>query len=291
MAYGFQHGYMNDIEPTLGNLVARSGFSFFFQIKGALQNFGLQSLLCHYLTSDEGWPIFNDIVAKISDLYSYDFMGKTQEYGIFVSGKDFRNGEQFINEHNPVLLGYDQLQYRDAVEKVSYADLCILLKSNTHNIGLLGEVEGNNGGELLLKSFWAKKKGEYYSFGIGVNQRSTKTMNISSYDNYIAQPIITGQWVKTECGWKYVVVIESDHSIVSDFHDAIGTIQTLMTLGHQQRANYDPSLIPVLSLIKRCWDSNIVDLIAELRSMLISNATSTLGINPLPSKFVPSIAT
>ncbi len=284
LSHGFQRSYMDSVEPTLGNLAAKAGYAFFFAIKNSLQNFGLQSLLCHYLVSNEGRPVFNDIVTKISDLHNFDFMSETQEYGVFVSAKDFRSGEQFIRENNPILLGWDYLQYSDAIAKVSYADLCILLKGVDNNFGILGEVEGNNGGELLLKSFWTRKKGEYYSFGIGVKQRSKTSIN-----QQVGSTDITGQWVNTEYGWKYVIVLDSENSIVQDFHDAIGTIQTLMTLGPLQRANYDPSLLPVLNLIKGRWDSNILELLAELRSMLFSNPAATLGTNPIPAKSVPSI--
>ncbi|MGZ0008308.1 hypothetical protein [Burkholderia gladioli] len=254
-----------------------------------MQNFGLQSLLCHYLVSNEGRPIFNDIVAKISDLHNFDFLSETQEYGVFISAKDFRSGEQFISENNPILLGWGQLQHNDAIAKVSYADLCILLKGVDKNFGILGEVEGNYGGELLLKSFWTRKKGEYYSFGIGVTQHPKRFASMPQAS--LTPPDITGQWINTEYGWKYVVVIDSENSVVRDFHNAIGTIQTLMTLGPSQRANYDPSLLPVLSLIKTRWDSNILELIAELRSMLFFDPAATLGTNPIHARSIPSIIT
>ncbi|MER1077024.1 hypothetical protein AAA612_03985 [Pseudomonas aeruginosa] len=285
--HGFQRRYMANSDPTLGNLAAKAGYAFFFEIKNSLQNFGLQSLLCHYLVSNEGWPIFKDIVEKISDLHNFDFSSATQEYGVFVSAKDFRSGEQFIRDNNPILIGWKNPSYRDAVEKVHYADLCILLKGVEQNFAILGEVEGNHGGELLLNSFWSRKKSEYYSFGIGV-RRYPRRRTISPHTP-LPPPTLTGQWIWTEYGWKYVITIDSEYSIVRDFHDAIGTIQTLMTLGPRQRANYDPSLLPVLNLIKSKWDDHILDLIHELRSMLFFNELATLRTNPVPARTVPSI--
>ncbi|MGX9416535.1 hypothetical protein ACWU4D_04190 [Vibrio sp. WJH972] len=294
MTDGFNRPYMKNVEPTLENLASKAGFAFFNGIKQSLQNFGLQTLLCHYLTSDEGRPIFIDIVSKLSDLHSYDFMAETQEYGVHVSCKDFNSGLRFIESYNPCLIGYDNLTHSDAANKVAYADLCILLKNKNEehtNYGILGEVEGNHGSELLLDSFWKKKKGEYYSFGVGVKQRNFKAPNIFTGKIEPEPPTITGKWVQTYYGWKYVIIIESDHSIVQDFHNAIGTIQTFMTLGPEQKANYDSSLLPVLNLIKQNWGCHILDLIKELRTLLVSNKLATLGVNPLPAKTIPSIIT
>lgn len=158
MAHSFNRAYMEGVEPTLGNLAAKAGFAFFNEIKNALQNFGLQTLLCHFLTSEEGRPIFNDIVSKLSDLHNFDFVSKTQEYGVHISCKDFNSGLRFAQEYNPILLGYGKLQHQDVASKVAYADLCILLKQDDENYGILGEVEGNHGSELLLDSFWNRKR-------------------------------------------------------------------------------------------------------------------------------------
>lgn len=291
ITHSFNRPYMESVEPTLGNLAAKAGFAFFYNIQNSLQNFGLQALLCHYLTSEEGWPIYNDIVSKLSDLHNFDFVSKTQEYGVHISCKDFNSGLRFAQTYNPFLLGHGKLQHQDIASKVAYADLCILLKQDNENYGILGEVEGNNGTELLLDSFWNRKKGEYYSFGFGVKKRLFKCPSIITGKIEPEPAQITGRWVETECGWKYVVIVESDHSIVQDFHNAIGTIQMLMTLGPQQRANYDSTLLPVLNLIKQNWDSHVLDLISSLRTLLVSNKLATFGTNPLPAKTIPSIIT
>lgn len=291
IAHSFNRPYMESFEPTLGNLAAKAGFAFFNEIKNSLQNFGLQALLCHYLTSEEGKPIFNDIVSKLSDLHTFDFVSKTQQYGVHISCKDFNSGLRFAQAHNPFLLGYGKLHLQDVASKVAYADLCILLKQDDENYGILGEVEGNHGTDLLLDSFWNRKKGEYYSFGIGVKKRTLKIPSIITGSIELEPAQITGRWVVTDLGWKYVIMIESDHSIVQDFHNAIGTIQMLMTLGPQQRAIYDSSLLPVLNLIKQNWDCHVLDLISNLRSLLVSNKFATFGVNPLPAKTIPNIIT
>lgn len=218
-------------------------------------------------------------------------MSENQEYGVHISCKDFNSGLRFAQAYNPFLLGYGKLQHQDVANKVAYADLCILLKKDNENYGILGEVEGNYGNDLLLDSFWSRKKGEYYSFGFGVMKRPPKIQNSITGQIELEPTQITGRLVKTEYGWKYVVMIESDHSIVQDFHNAIGTIQMFMTLGPQQRANYDSTLLPVLNLIKQNWDSHVLDLISNLRALLVSNKLATLGVNPLPAKTIPSIIT
>lgn len=286
--HGFQRSYMNDVYPSLRNLVAFAGFAFFNNIKMSVQNFGLQSLLCHYLTSSEGRPIFDNIMTNLSNHHSYDFLGSSVQYGVFVSGKDFQSGSAFISENNPVLLGYNNITHADAAEKVAYSDLCFLFKGDERNFAVLGEVEGNHGQRLTSGGYWVKKNGLYYSFGIGVRQRIESLSKIFTGQQK-TPPVITGQWVKTDVGNKYVIMIDSDHSVVQDFYNAVGTIELFMTMGADQRANYDPMLLPVLNVIKQNWDAHIVDLLSYLRNMLVSNEAATLGVNPLAAKVVPSI--
>lgn len=283
IAHGFQKTYMVDVPPTLHNLVANADFSFFRDIKQSLKNFGLQSLLRHYLISSEGAPVFFDIMEKLTDHHNYDLLNNNYEYGVFISCKDFTSGMRFIEENNnPVLLGYEPMLYAEAGKLVTYADLCFLLKNPNGNLAILGEVEGNKGGELLLNSFWSNKKGVYYSFGIGVKKKNR--VGVLPEPSYI-----TGKWVDTEHGWKYVIMIESDHSLIDDFHSAIDTMQTLLTMGPRQRGNYEPSLLPVLNLIKQNWNGDIVELISQLRQFLSSNKFASLGTNPLRAKVIPSI--
>lgn len=284
MGHGFQQSYMTNVPHTLENLVSKAGFSFFSNIKGSIRNFGLQSLLCHYLTSVEGAPVFFHIIEKLADQHNFDFSTDLYDYGVFVSCKDFASGTRFIEEHDPVLLGYAPLTHSQAASSVSYADLCFLIKMEDENLALLGEVEGNKGNDLRLKSFWSRKKGEYYSFGIGVQQRKK---DIGS----MMEPVnITGEWVNTECGWKYVVLFQSDFYLIDDFCAAIDTIQVFFTMGPAQRSNFDPSLLPVLNLIKQNWTNDVIGLLETLRELLVSDQSARLGTNPLPARVVPNLA-
>lgn len=284
LSHGFQSSFMSGVEPTLGNLVNKAGFGFFNNIQQSLQNFGLQTLICHFLTSSEGHEVYKNIVLKISELYNYDFLSETQQYGVFVSGKDFLSGLRFAQQYNPELIGFNKITLQEAGQHVSYADLCIVLKGEEKNFGLLGEVEGNYGEKLMLESFWGKKKGSFYSFGIGV-----KTRVFRHLDHNALPPNITGQWVETNQGTKYIVIIESDHWRIKDFHNAIGTMKIFMTLGPLQRSNYDPTLLPVINKIKQSWDFNILDLMADLRVLINPHSLSSLGTNKLDVKVIPTI--
>lgn len=287
LQHSFMRPYMENVEPTLGNLAAKAGYAFFYQIKNSLQNFGLQSLLCHYLTSIEGKPVFDKIMYNASIMHDYDFAAEALEYGVFISGKDFVSGQRFIAENDPVLVGYDGLLHSEAAHKVAYADLCILIKNANNNLALLGEVEGNHGESLETKAFWANKNGVYYSFGIGV--KSPPKAIVISGETFNQEPMISGKWVATQFGSKYVVLIESNHDVIADFHKAIGTIQMFMTLGAEQNLPYDPNTLPVIKLIKSSWNNHVLDLIQELRSLLQMNSAAVLGVNPMPAKVVPSI--
>ncbi|MGI9281807.1 MAG: hypothetical protein ACR2PX_19565 [Endozoicomonas sp.] len=129
ISHGFQQNYMQEVEPTLHNLAAKAGFTFFRDIKQSLKNFGLQSLLCHYLTSPEGSPVFFNIMEKLSDHHNYDLSTDPYDYGVFISCRDFASGIKFVEDNNPILLGYEPMLHNQAAEKVAFADLCFLLKS------------------------------------------------------------------------------------------------------------------------------------------------------------------
>ncbi|RRD71950.1 MULTISPECIES: hypothetical protein [unclassified Desulfovibrio] len=284
--HGFQKKYMLGVEPTLENLAAKAGFAFFYQIRQSLQNFGLQWLLCHFLLSSQGEPIFRNIVENLSSLYDYDFTGRAQEYGIFISGKDFLTGANFAKNYNPILAGHGFLTLQDVAEKVAFADMCFFFKKEENTYAILGEVEGNYGARLLTSPFWEKKKGQYYSFGIGVKK---KDYTLNTVNEKVLPPVIIGQWVRTPYGDKYVIIIESDHDVIKDFHNAIGTVQLFMTMGPNQRANYDPTLLPVLNLIKQHWDKDIVELILQLRNLFDVSKFATLGTNQIVGKTIPII--
>lgn len=280
--FGFQREYMNEVFPSIENLISKSGPSFFLRIKNSLQNFGLQTFLAHFLLSNEGKPITETIINEVLTERKMNVDLKEYQYGVFISAKDFASSSQFIADHNPTLITHPGVTFSEAGKSVAYADICILLKSGEEKIGILGEIEGNRAHLLYRESFWKRKSGAYFSFGIGVRQR---TLHPNMYQE---PPSLTYKWEKIGEQNFLIVEMSSDYSVINDFYSAIGTVETLFTMGKNQRLALNFEVQNVVRLIRDSWDDNILDLLKKMRELIIYSET-TLGTNPLGVTSAPKI--
>lgn len=122
-------------------------------------------MICHFLTSSEGHEVYKNIVLKISELYNYDFLSETQQYGVFVSGKDFLSGLRFAQQYNPELIGFNKNYITRSWSACFLCGFVHCIERRRKNFGLLGEVEGNYGEKLMLESFWGKKREVFIVLG------------------------------------------------------------------------------------------------------------------------------
>lgn len=280
--FGFQLEYMNEVFPSIENLISKSGPSFFIKIKSSLQNFGLQTFLAHFLLSKEGEPITKMIIHEVLAERKMNVDLKKFQYGVFVSAKDFASSAQFITNHNPILITHPGVNFSEAGKSIAYADICILLKSEEESIGILGEIEGNRAHLLYRESFWKRKNGAYFSFGIGVRQR------IYHHNMFQEPPSLTYKWEKIGEQNFLIIEMSSDYYVVGDFYSAIGTIETLFTMGKNQRLALNFEAQNIVRLIRDSWDDNILDLLTKLRELIVYSET-TLGTNPLGVTSAPKI--
>ena len=282
LAYGFQKPYMENIFPSVENLLSKSGPNFFLKIKDSLNNFGLQTFLAHFLLSVDGEPIVTNIIDEILFEKNINLGYEKFKYGVFIPAKDFTSSERFMSEYNPILINHPNISFTDAGKSVEFADICILLKGENINLGILGEVEGTHGEFLSRGSFWKKKNGAYFSFGIGVKQR------LLHPDMFTHPADIVAQWVRINDQNFYIITMTSDYYVVGDFHSAIGTLETLFSMGKHQRLALNFHAENIVKIIRDYWDYHIIDLLTFLRSLIIYSE-STLGTNPLAVKSVPKI--
>lgn len=280
--FGFQREYMTEVFPSIENLISKSGPSFFIKIKNSLQNFGLQTFLAHFLLSKEGEPITKLIINEVLAERKMNVDIEKFKYGIFISAKDFASSEQFITNYNPTLITHPGVRFSEAWKSISYADICILLKSDEESIGILGEIEGNRAHLLSRESFWKRKNGAYFSFGIGVRQR------VHHPNMYQEPPSLTYKWEKVGNQNFLIIEMSSDYYVVNDFYSAIGTIETLFTMGKNQRLALNFEVQNIVRLIRDSWEDNILDLLTKLRALIFYTET-TLGTNPLGVASVPKI--
>nr|MDV2292518.1 hypothetical protein [Enterobacter asburiae] len=97
----------------------------------------------------------------------------------------------------------------------------------------------------------------------------------------------TCQWVNAADGYKFVAIFESEHHLVTDYLDAIGTIEHLNKFGpnHPFLTHYPARHI--LNIVRDGWDKSVDILITELRRYLAPNELASLGTNPV-IPFIPS---
>ena len=289
MKVRFNSPLMGKHTPTMRNLVSLAGEGYFSLIKDQFRNFGLQNLLCHYLMSYEGREVLNTILINLSDYRNVDILANMSQFGVFISCRDFRSGTNFAVEHNPYLLGHENVFYNSVYNSLKFADLCILFRMRTNPnqesatlFGILGEVEGNNGQDLKRPAFWGRK-GLYLSFGIGVNPKPKGEKR----SNQFQLNDCTCQWVNAADGYKFVAIFESEHHLVTDYLDAIGTIEHLNKFGpnHPFLTHYPARHI--LNIVRDGWDKSVDILITELRRYLAPNELASLRTNPV-IPFIPS---
>lgn len=263
---------------TLANFVGASEQGFFARMRESIRNWGLQYFLCHYLASNDGFKLFRQLVEQISNNYNFDLLRNFHSYGVFVCGVDSYSGEQFLRNTNAGIMGYTEKNIINVWEDIKYVDLCIMIRRNkgdTLDTALLGEVEGNKGAKLFGNSGWGKKS-SMCLFGIGV-KRGESEMSIHN--------------VKLENSIKTVATLGSEHSVIDDFHVAIGLMEIFLSMNHQHKVSKIYGQSEIVDIIRNYWHQPVEQLIEELRSFINRADGASIGINPITIQSVPKIIT
>lgn len=263
---------------TMASFVGTSEQGFFARMRESVQNWGLQYFLCHYLASTDGYKLFNELIDHISDNYDFDLLKNFHSYGVFVCGIDSYSGAEFLQNTNAEIFGYTEKSIVNVWEDIKYVDLCILVRryeGDTLDSALLGEVEGNKGQKLFRNSGWGKKS-SMCLFGVGVKQGETE---------------ISIQNVKLENSIKTVAILGSEHSVIDDFHVAIGLMEVFLSMNYQHKVVKIPGQYEIIEIIRNNWFNPVEELIETLRGFINRVDGASLGINPLTIQSVPKIIT
>ncbi|HFQ8225524.1 TPA: hypothetical protein ACHTCC_001542 [Citrobacter freundii] len=263
---------------TLANFVGTSEQGFFARMRESVQNWGLQYFLCHYLASNEGTGLFKLLIDNISNNYNFDLLRNYHSYGVFVCGIDSYSGAEFLKKTNAGIFGYTKYNIQNVWEDIKYVDLCILIKrfaGDTQDSALLGEVEGNKGNKLLGSAGW-QNKSSMCLFGIGVQPNGAQ---ISVHNVQLEQSV------------KTVAILGSEHSVIDDFHIAIGTLELFLSYNRNHKIMVVPGQGDVLDIIRSYWFQPVDQLIEVLRTFIVRVDGASLGINPITIQSVPKIIT
>jgi len=263
---------------TLSNFVGASEQGFFARMRESVRNWGLQYFLCHYLASNDGSKLFNELIEQISNNYDFDLLKNYHSYGVFVCGIDSYSGAEFLRNTNAAIFGYTEKSIVNVWEDIKYVDLCILIRryaGDTMDSALLGEVEGNKGYKLFGNSGWGKKS-SMCLFGIGVKQGEAE---------------ISIQNIKLENSVKTIAILGSEHSVIDDFHAAIGLMEVFLSMSPKHKVVTVPGQYEIIEIIRSHWHLPVDGLIEILRGFINRVNGASLGINPLTIQSVPKIIT
>lgn len=276
LEFNFQKSINQESPRTLASLVGATERGFFARIRENVQNWGLQYFLCHYLMSRDGRGVFHELISNISNNYNFDLLKNFHSYGVFVCGIDSYSGEFFLKTNNASMFGYTDITIQNVYEDIKYVDLCILIRrtqGDLNDSALLGEIEGNKGSKLLGSSFWGRKS-SVCLFGIGVQQGA---------NDLSVQNIQTGSGIKT------IITLGSQHSIIDDFHATIGMMEIFLSMNHNHKVFMIPGQTDIVEIIRQHWEQPVEILIEELRCLIQSVDSASLGTNPLTIPSVPKI--
>lgn len=263
---------------TLASFVGASEQGFFARMRESVRNWGLQYFLCHYLASNDGNMLFNKLIEQISNNYNFDLLRNYHSYGVFVCGIDSYSGAEFLRNTNASIFGYTEKNIVNVWDDIKYVDLCILIRRNigdTLDSALLGEVEGNKGQKLFVNSGWGKKS-SMCLFGVGVKQGETE---------------ISIQNIRLENSVKTIATLGSEHSVIDDFHAAIGLMEIFLSMNHQHKICTVLGQSEIIEIIRSNWNSPVDGLIETLRGFINRAEGASIGINPLTIQSVPKIIT
>jgi hypothetical protein len=276
LQFSFDKSIPKDLPHTLANLVANTPTVFFALLKTYLTNFGLQYFLSHYLMSYEGREPVVALLNAVANAYDIDLVGSMLSYEVYVCGNDSRNGHQFLASLNAQIFGYDDKTIQQAFEDVKHVDLCIVINraDPLPRLAILGEVEGKHGAQMLKSPYWSGTA-SFCAFGVGVVLNDRKQMELQTFH--------------TPTGPKSVLTLSSSHYVVADFAQAIGVLEILFFMSHQQTIPLFPGMDVVVNLIRDHWNKPVDDLIALLRSLIIKYDSNSVQDDLIALPDIPKI--
>lgn len=254
--------------------------NFFQLIDANMRNWGMQYFLATFLNRSEAEPIVNALISRLSQLWDCSF--GTTDYQFFISGRDSDLGRAVGLRFDEIFPRKVLLDVPDRESIIDFSDLCMILRSmehfddmgNSKRLGLFGEVEGNKGGDLFRNSYWSGKS-NYCVFAFGVVDEPGDGAYIDTKQ--------VGQVDRV------LVTLQTGHSVVKDFRTVLWWMAHLFTYGRFSLLppNIDEELGFFLNFIKSRFDTDIVDLIAEMSAFV--HPDDVIQSSPGPSTIITKI--
>jgi hypothetical protein len=254
--------------------------NFFQLIDANMRNWGMQYFLATFLNRKEAEPIVQGLINKLSELWGGTF--GNSEYRFYISGRDSDLGRAVDLKFDEIYPKKVLLDEPNRQKIIDFSDLCMILKSkdyfdeqgNPKRLGLFGEVEGNKGDDLFQASYWSGKS-NYCVFAFGVVDEPGSGAFISSK--------LVGQVNRA------LVTLQTNHSVVKDFRTVLWWMAHLFTYGRFSLLppNIDEELGFFLNFIKSRFDTDIVDLIAEMGAFV--HPDDVIQSSPGPSTIITKI--
>jgi hypothetical protein len=224
---------------SIADLRAEMKNDFFSSLENYMINWGFQYFLVNFLNNPISRNISLALYKGLNEVYSPTFRQDLILSQFKISGKDSAlSNFNLLSSLNVFPTNDQTFNYKYNIWENS--DFAFILNNDLNEItgdavAIFGEVEGNKGNKLLTNSFWDRKHPNCI-FGIGVvsNKTIASQLNMSnrSYLNqFSTTPSILLSYVKTNSGYKIVVLIEQEHTIIKDFIDAMKFLRSIFLDG------------------------------------------------------------
>ena len=244
---------------------------FFKGMKSTILNHAFEYVMVDFLRTKPGVVYFKKLCQNVladHDIKDFDI----SLMNIFKVGTDSEISkalQSYRGENVLVLLPGnikakpESIIYGYNIQKtLKYSDLFILISDKKETIGFVGEVEGNHGEKLYLKSYYQenKLKDLHCTFGISVSDKKMHS------DTSIKENITLN---KSEAVGRWILNFSKSNCYIKDYHHAIENLQNLIEghLGYMQ-AIIDVGHSKILDVIRLGWKKDILELISELEVLV-----------------------
>jgi|GEM_PF-2437111 len=208
---------------TLASLRGTMETNFFNQLRAKIQNHGFEYFLINFLNLKLGSYIVDSLIKRVLELWGEEYSPTRYEYMFYIAGKDSALSDGIDFRFVDIFPDGSPFEKEEVIER---ADLCLVLTDKINGIknAIFGEVEGNNGNDLLLASYW-RRRPRLSVFSIGIGRKYGQSNGNESYivnnvHDYLARVHIH---------------FESNHYVVIDFEETIDFFHHIFLMGPNSR--------------------------------------------------------
>ncbi|GKV81042.1 MULTISPECIES: hypothetical protein [Enterobacterales] len=244
---------------------------FFKNMEKTVLNHAFEYVMVDFLRTKTGIECFKSLCTSI--LADYEINGfNITKMNIFKVGNDSELyfAKQNYNLDRVLMLlpenkkAYPETKTRGLTlnETLDNSDLFILISNDEETIGFVGEVEGNNGEDLFLASYFKRKpvKDKYCTFCIGISEKTKHNKVPIKGEISLNKSEAVGRWILNFSKSSY---------FAKDYRSAVRNIQGLVDghFGHLEDIE-DLGHTKILNAIKIDWARDIDQLISTLESFI-----------------------